>query len=339
MKRLILAAGLAGLAVFPAGALAANSRAKVLSVDARHHSIQLVGAGHAVHAYTYRGALPRLGLGDRVSYRRSGDAVSHVQRTARAFGTVSFYAKVVRSGSAKVRLRLGDGDAFSLSSKQVSTKPMAHAAADPGRRLAHAAAASPTSVTLQIQGLAPGETVLVSETVGARGHWTITITLPASSTSAAGGDTPGGDGSGDDSGDDQLTEGTITQVSGMRLAVSTDAGALSFSVDPQEDLTDGFLVGDVVDVSYYQNADGSLSADDVEYVELDATGVVSTVSTVSDASLSLVDDSTGQTDSFGADPEMGLFDGITPGDDVEVTYHQSATGYVADAVGDDAWDS
>ncbi|MGH2894696.1 MAG: DUF5666 domain-containing protein, partial [Solirubrobacteraceae bacterium] len=145
-----------------------------------------------------------------------------------------------------------------------------------------------------------------------------------------------GGGSGDDSGDDQLAEGTITQISDTRLAISTDSGALSISVDPTADLTDGFLVGDLVDVSYYPNPDGSLTADDVEYVELDASGVVSAVS---DGGLTLVDDTTGQPDAFSADPDMGLFDGVTPGDEVDVTYHQSSGGYVADAVGDGAWGS
>lgn len=120
------------------------------------------------------------------------------------------------------------------------------------------------------------------------------------------------------------------------MAISTDAGALSFAVDPTEGLTDGFLVGDDVDVSYFANADGSLSADDVEYVELDATGVVSMVS---DASLTLTDDATGQLDTFSADPDAGLFEGVTPGDEVDVTYHQSAAGYVADAVDDQGWDN
>jgi len=321
MKRLMLAFGLAGLAVFPAGALAAASHSKVVSVDARHHTVHLVDATHVVHAYGYHGRLPRLGLGDSISYRRSGHAISHVRKTARAFGTVSFYAKVVRSGSKHVRLRLGDGSGFQLASKAVSSKAVAHAAT------------STAPVTIQVQGLTPGETVLISETVDAQGHWTITITLPSSATSAGNGS---GDGSGDNSGDDQLAEGTITQVADSRLAISTDAGPLSFSVDPTEGLTDGFLVGDVVDVSYYANADGSLSADDVEYVELDATG---TVTTVSNASLTLTDDATGQPDTFTADPTMGLFDGVNPGDEVDVTYHQSAGGYVADAVDDQVWDN
>jgi len=327
MKRLMLAAGLAGLAVFPAGALARPSHSKVLSVDARHHTVQLVDATHVVHAFRYRGKLPRLGLGDSVGYRQSGHTISHVKKTARAFGTISFYATVVRSGARKVRLRLDDGSPFSLASKQVSTKPVAHAVA-----------LSAASVTVQVQGLAPGQTVLISETVDARGHWTITITLPSASTTAggtsgSGAGTGSGDGGGGDSGDDQLAEGAITQVSDSALTVSTDSGTLTFSVDPASGLTDGFLVGDVVDVSYYQNDDGSFSADDVEYVEQDATGAVSTVS---DSSLTLVDDATGQSDTFSGDADMGVFDGVNPGDEVDVTYHQSAAGLVADAVGDDS---
>jgi hypothetical protein len=323
----MLAAGVAGLAVFPSGALAATSRSKVLSVDAQHHTVALVDPTHVVHAYRYRGTLPRLALGDSVSYRRSGHTISHVRRTARAFGTLSFYAKVVRSGSKEIQLRLGDGSAFSLSAKQVSSTPVAHAAAVSAR-----------SVTLQIQGLAPGQRVLISETVNARGHWTITIALPSSSAAGAGGagGAGAGSGSGGDPGDDQLAEGTITRVSDSRLTVRIESGALSFAVDPTAGLTDGFLVGDVVDVSYAQSPDGSLSADDVEYVEQDATGVVSTVS---DSTLSIVDDVSGQPDTFSADPDMGLFDGVAPGDEVDVTYHQSAAGPVADAVGDDAWAS
>ena len=49
--------------------------------------------------------------------------------------------------------------------------------------------------------------------------------------------------------------------------------------------------------------------------------------------------STGQADTFSADPDIALFGGITPGDEVDVTYHQAAAGDVADAVGDDAWDN
>jgi hypothetical protein len=337
----MLAAGLAVLAVFPAGALANTSRAKVLSADARHHSVQLVDSTHVVRAYRLRGTMPHLSLGDTVTFRRAGrsNTISHVKRTARAFGTLSFYAKVVRSGSAHVRLRLADGRALRLSASQVSTSAVAHADAVPAA--AHAAPASTAPVTIQVQGLTPGETVLISETVDAQGHWTITLTLPRT-TPGAGGTAGGGtgDGSGDDPGDDpddgQLAEGAITQVSATGLAISTASGPLSFAVDPTAGLTDGFLIGDVVDVTYDQSSDGSLSADDVEYVEQDEAGVVTAVS---DGGLTLTDQATGQPDSFVGDPDVGLFDGVNPGDQVDVTYHQAAAGDVADAVDDEAWDN
>src|SRR6202020_259772 len=93
----------------------------------------------------------------------------------------------------------------------------------------------------------------------------------------AGSGSGSGDGSGGDPSDDQLAEGTITRVSDSRLTLRTARRVLSFEQDPTEGLTDGFLVGEPVDVSYQQSPDGSLSADDVEYVEQDARRVVSTV--------------------------------------------------------------
>ncbi len=325
MKRLMLAAGLAGVAVCPATALASPSKAKVLSVDARHHTVQLVDTRHVVHAYRYHGKLPRLGLGDTVAYRQSGHSISRVKKTARAFGTIAFYAKVVRSGSRNVRLRLGDGRPFSLPSAHVSRRTLAHAAVAPASASASGAGSAPT---VTIAGLAPGETVLISETVDARGHWTITITLPSTTTTSGG--------QGDDSGDDQVAEGTITHVSDTAVSITTGSEQLSFSVDPDDGLTEGFLVGDVVDVTYCQNDDGSLSADDVEYVEQDAVGPVSAVS---ESSVTLIDQDSAQAETFAADPDMGLFDGVNTGDQVDVTYHQSATGDVADAIDDQVWDN
>jgi hypothetical protein len=328
MKRLTLASALVAVAIFPAAALAQSPRATVFSVDRHHHRIELVDTGHLVHAYAYRGRLPRLGFGDRISFRRSRQAISHVQKTAGAPGTVAFYARVVRASSGKVRLRLADGNTFSLSSKQVSAKARGRAGAIV-RRAAPRAATAP--VTVQIQGLTPGLTVLISETVDAHGHWTITITLPPAAT--AGGTVASGD---DPSDGDQVAEGTITQVSANRVAIDTGSGLLGFSVDPASGLTEGFQVGDVVDVTYAQNADGSLSADDVEYVEQDASGPVTAVS---DSSITVTDQASGTSDTITADPSLGLFDGVQSGDQVDVTYHQSAAGLVADAVDDQSWDT
>src|SRR6185312_14997827 len=318
MRRLIPLAGLGALALFPAAALARPTRAQVLSVSPRHRTVQLVDAAHVVHAYRYRGRVPRLGLGDTVTYRRTGRSISHLKKLARASQRISFYATVVRSGSRQVRLRLGDGTPYRLNSGQVASGRVAHAAA------------STAPITVEVNGLAAGETVLISETVDAAGHWTITITLPSSG---------GGDGStsGEDpSGDEQVAEGTITQLSGSELAVNTDAGPLAFSVDPASDVNDGLLIGDAVDVTYLRNADGTLTAEDVEYVEQDTTGLVTAVS---DTTLTVTDETSRQAVTVTADPTLGLFTDVAVGDAVDVTYHQSSTGLVADAVDDQAWDN
>ncbi|HEY2320689.1 MAG TPA: hypothetical protein VGH67_20445 [Solirubrobacteraceae bacterium] len=328
MRRLSLGGALAALVLVPAGALAGTPRATVFSVDKRQHSVQVVDAGHLVHAYRYRGKLPRLNLGDRISFRRSGHTISHVARAARASATVSFYAQVVRSSAGRVQLRLSDGDAFSLSSKQVSAKGAAHAAAV-GRAVLTRAASAP--VTVLIHGLTPGVVVLIAEAVDAHGHWTVTITLPPPATSGA--TIASGD---DPTADDQVTEGRITQVSASLLAIDTGSGEESFAVDPTSTLTDGFVVGDVVAVTSAQNADGSPWADDVEYVEDDASGVVTAVG---DGSITLDEGAGGPSQTISADPASGLFTGVMAGDSVDVTYHESAGAAVADALDDQSWDS
>jgi hypothetical protein len=55
---------------------------------------------------------------------------------------------------------------------------------------------------------------------------------------------------------------------------------------------------------------------------------------VSDGSLTITDDNTGQPVMFTADPGAGVFDGVAVGDQVDVNYHQSASGPVADSVDD-----
>ena len=73
---------------------------------------------------------------------------------------------------------------------------------------------------------------------------------------------------------------------------------MTFGVD-SNDVTDGYQVGDVVDVTYADNGDGTYTADDVEWVEQDSTG---TVTDVSDGSMTITDDQTGQPVTFVADP-------------------------------------
>jgi hypothetical protein len=52
---------------------------------------------------------------------------------------------------------------------------------------------------------------------------------------------------------------------------------MTFGVD-SNDVTDGYQVGDVVDVTYVDNGDGTYTADDLEWVEQDSTGTVTDVS-------------------------------------------------------------
>lgn len=133
--------------------------------------------------------------------------------------------------------------------------------------------------------------------------------------------------------------GTITQVSDSSVTINADQGAMTFAVDPASGLTDGYQVGDLVDVTYGQNADGSLSASDVEFVEEETTGTVTSVTTSADGgSLTITDDNTGQPDVFAADPANGVqingraFNGISVNDSVDITYHQSAGALIADTV-------
>jgi Cu/Ag efflux protein CusF len=129
--------------------------------------------------------------------------------------------------------------------------------------------------------------------------------------------------------------GAITQVSADSITIDTqDQGSMTFSVDDQS-VTDGFQVGDVVDVSYADNGDGTYSAGDVEYEEQDVTG---TVTAVSDGSMTITDAASGQSETFTADPGDGMFDGVAVGDQVDVNYHQSGSQLVVDGVDDQSGD-
>ncbi len=391
MRRLTLAT-IATLLAVPASALAGSTSGTVLSVDGRHHKIEVVDASHLVHAYHYRGRLPRLRSGSRISFQLSSTAIGKVKLLAHAPHSVSFYARVVRSSRRSVVLKLADGRSLSLSDKQLRGRSAN--GAHHRRHSVHAQMAA-GAITIKIQGLEPGVTVLVTETFDDQGNITITISLPRGSAPGAGarqnasgvvtevdqdaftvqtddgsqlrlhmaadqlsnlglqvcdtvdvsyhqdaailvadgvndtGSSTDGDCADQQGSQGQDVVGTITQVSADSVTVDAqDQGSMAFAVS-SPDVTDGFQVGDVVDVTYTDNGDGTLQADDVEYDEHDATG---TVTAVSDGSLTFTDGDSGQPVTVTADPAAGLFDGISVGDQVEVNYHQSAGGLVADGV-------
>lgn len=341
-------------------------------------------------------AVPAAGAAGRTQ------SVRHAARHAR---TLSFYATVVRANAKGLVVRTDNGRTLRFSAAQItrkrspSAKPHAKLRKHHGRRghVLRAASDSTTPtgpVAINIIGLQPGVTVLITETVATDGTLTITITLPPLSANtpqnATGVVTDVEDdvfvistGDGADlrlhmaadqlsnlnlgtcdtvtvtyhqdagmliadsarvtgssaSGDCAPTydaSGAVTAVSATSITITADQGSLTFAVaDPG--LTDGFQPGDVVDVTYTQNSDGSLSATNVAYVETDASGIVTSVSS---SRLTITDSSTGQSEVFIADPASGLqlstyaFDGMHVGDQADVNYHQTAAGLVADSVDD-----
>ena len=137
--------------------------------------------------------------------------------------------------------------------------------------------------------------------------------------------------------------GAITQITSDSVTISGDQGPMTFSVDPSAGLTDGFHVGDTVDVTYEDNGGGTYTADDIELVEQEASGVVTAVTTTATGgSMTITNDSTGQSETFIANPDSGVelnasaFDGVAVGNHVEVGYHQSGGQLVADFVHVDA---
>jgi hypothetical protein len=391
MKRLTFATAVAMLAL-PGSAFAASGHGVVLSVDSKHRRIEVVDSSHVVHAFGYRGRLPRLHAGSTISFHRVGKAVTGVKVSGQKSRTVAFLGRVVKSNKSGLVLRLADGKKVAFSAKQVR-RPRPKASHKRKARAA-SARASVANVTINIQGLQPGVMVLVTETVDGN-NVTITISFPTKSDPVTGGEQQASgtvtdvgddafvlttdDGSdlrlhmaasklgdlglqpcdtldvsyhqdagmliadhvsstgtsttGDcaDNADEQDVVGTITRVSGDGLTVTTqDQGTMTFTVD-SSDITDGYQVGDVVDVTYVDNGGGQYDASDVEWVEQDSTG---TVTDVSGGSMTITDDATAQPVTFVADPSDGVFDGVAVGDQVDVTYHQSGSQFVAESVDD-----
>src|SRR6201995_5240534 len=336
MNRLPVAVAAAMLAL-PASAVAAPTHGVVLSVNAGRHTIQVVDGKHQAHGYRYRGSLPKVHPGSRISFAHKGRTIASVRVAPGK--TVSFYGRVVRSNAGGLTLRLTDGATLSFDATQVSAvRKRVNAQWYKWRSLTAASVhVSNGGSTVNTAGLAPGTTVLVTETI-ANGHATISVTLPAGSQGSRGnqnqnGSQPSDANSGDNNGAGNSGDavGTITQLSTTGLMINVGGRAMTFSCDPEDDLTDGFATGDLVDVTY-DSSGGSLQASDVEYVESDATGTVTAVDT---SSLTLTNSDTGQTQTIVADVDEDMFDGVSVGDGVVVTYHQSAGQLIADVVDDE----
>lgn len=303
MKRLIPScAAAAALLAIPAAACA--STGAVLRVERSHHKVEIVDSQHTVHSYALpRKAARKLRAGAKVSFQAQGGRISSLRVAGRA-RKVAFYAKVVSSAAKGVVLRLGDGQELRLGKRQLGR----HA----GHRRAHR-----SSVQINLEGLNPGQVVLITETVDAAGNVTITIKL-----------VPGAD----PNGDDQDVTGTITALGTDSVTIQADDGStMTFQADPV--LLDGFSVGDQVDVTYYTDGDGSLVADDVE--PLDDSGdddqdAIGTVTALGAGSITVQVDGGGPM-TFEADADV--VDGVAVGDYVDVSYFTDTDGsLVADDV-------
>jgi hypothetical protein len=245
-----IALAIAAALAIPAAAQAKPQTATVLRVDRAHHRIELVNSSHVVHAYAVAGKLlRRVARGSVVSFSVKGKRVTKLRLKGRAH-KLAFYGTVVASGKRNVVLQLADGRRVRLGTKaKAKAKAKAQAARAAG------------TVSIQLVGLKPGQTVLITESFDANGNVTITIKLVQ-------GADPNGGGSGGSGGDDtpdQDAVGTVTAIAadGSTITIQVDGqGAMTFQADA--DLVSGFNVGDAVDVTYYTDTDGSLVADDVE---------------------------------------------------------------------------
>jgi hypothetical protein len=115
--------------------------------------------------------------------------------------------------------------------------------------------------------------------------------------------------------------GLITRITNSGLTVSRGRHAETFTLASPA-LAAGFQAGDQVTVTYTGD-----QASDVEYVERTATGSVTAVSA---GSLSITSGHRRRAETFVADPVQAMFAGLSVGERVLVTYHQTADGLVAD---------
>jgi hypothetical protein len=242
--------------------------------------------------------------------------------------TFSFYARVVRSSSRGLEVRTLDGRKLWFSASQIRQaghpKPVcrkrhgAHKGHKCTRRhkgargrLAHAGIDSAgRSITINIQGLQPGVTILITESVDSDGNVTITITLPP----------PAGE---------QSASGVVGSVETDAFGVQEpDGSALRLHMAPDALAALNLQSCNTVDVAYHQHA-GLLIADKVVVTGTSASGDCTptedargTITTVSATNLTI------KTDDGSPTFAVGTLDvsGFKPGDVVDVTYTKADDG-------------
>jgi hypothetical protein len=299
MKRLLTSTAAIAVLALPASAAAAGPQSgAVLRVDRAHHKVEIVDSQHAVRSYSApRRAARKLHAGVKVAYRTSGSRITSVHARGRAH-KLAFYATVVSNASGTAVFRLGDGKRLRLHHRKRSVRVKVEGLAagqvvlvtqvfDRRGNLAITFKLMPTPsndpgdddqdlsgtiTALGVGGLTiqtdDGQNVTflassdVLDGLDVGDEVDVTYHAEADGTLVADDVEPTDDGS--DPGTDDLDAiGTVTAIGAGSITVQVDGGGvMSFGAD--SDLLDGWDLGDRVDVSYYQDVDGSLVADDIE---------------------------------------------------------------------------
>jgi len=303
-RLLVLLACVVGVCALSAPAAYAgapvNGQGVVLSVGG--HTVRLVDKAHRV--------------GDvRVSSTRGlrrGDVVRVQHGSARVTGharRLSFLGRVVHSSGRAAVVRLGDGSTFKLAGGRTPHGRGARAAGD---------------VTIDLQGLTPGETLLVTIATDAQGNIAITIrVLPAAT----------------DIGDDELqARGVVTDDEGDgSFAIRTDDGSGLRFGDPQRLLEAADVAWcDLVEVSYHKagqrliadglrvtgSSDGGDCAEQDDWVD-EVDGTVTALAGDGSSLTLALDDGSGE-ETYPVD-DASLLDEIAIGDEVAVYLDEDGT--------------
>lgn len=333
MRRSLLTLGATLVLALALPTLAFASTGTVLSV--KHHVVQVISANRSVHAYTYRGKLAGVTRGTELSFTASGSRITQAKPIG-ATTRLSFLATVVRSGRGGLLLRLADSRKLRLTTHQLGRAK----AAKPHALSAHAASGG-VNITLNINGLQPGETVLVTESTDVSGNVTITITLP--SQGASGG------------GSELTASGLVNNVNADTFDIITaDGSDLNFHMAAETLANVGMSSCDAVVVTYHVDSQ-MMIADSIVDSGPPSTGACSndgngggdngngggdsggsndwigTVTAISATSITVDAGANGGLQTFVVDdPSVTL--GFYVGDAVDVCYEQDGSQFVADSI-------
>jgi hypothetical protein len=194
---------------------------------------------------------------------------------------------------------------------------------------------SGTDLTFQIQAaaltnddLSPCDQVVVN-------YHSADKTLIADDVNDTGAPDAGPCSSGGDNSNDWI--GTITAISGKSITIDAGAGnggVQTFVVDDPA-ITDGFLVGDSVDLTY-EPWNGQAAADELAYNDTATSGVVTALTPAGSGfdTISMIDDYTGAAETFYVPVALLQGQDVENGDDVDVSYYQAARGLTLDSLDD-----